>query len=331
MSSVYWKMAWSLVESVKTVPLGAMVFICALYVALAYFSVTVLIVGIIYRLARWAATPKGPNGLYWGLYRLTLYPNVHSYWKAAGWIFVRMFTFYTLLKENYGYRSAGFWFVLILFHYCIWSTLLFHGNNIAYALGMYFRVSESVKYWLGFGAGALAFICLIFLAIRRAYVQAHTKVKINYIDDWLLIFLLLIILGFGLAAKYTAYPTNFTAAAVRSYVTTHYSTGPLASHIHEVFELMREYGSVMFMLIGEWFRGLMTGHIMHAIKAMYLEMIYHPLELVHVFFAELFLIYIPWSKMIHMFVFPFNPALYGKFEHKDTALNIAIDIVEGRR
>jgi len=84
------------------------------YVALAYIAVIVFVVGVLFKVIRWAVTPKGPGGLYWGLYRLTLYPNVHSFWKAAGWILVRMFTFYTLLKENFGYVSAGFWFGLTL-------------------------------------------------------------------------------------------------------------------------------------------------------------------------------------------------------------------------
>lgn len=312
-------------------PPAAVATAAVLYVGLAYFAVIVLIVGVLFKVIRWVVTPKGPGGLYWGLYRLTLYPNVHSFWKAAGWIFVRMFTFYTLLKENFGYVSAGFWLGLILFHYSIWATLLFHGNTIAYALGMYFHVPEAVKYWLGLGAGALAFVCLIYLAIRRAYVQAKTKVKINYFDDWLLIFLLLVIMGFGLAAKITAYPTQFTESAITAYVLSHYSAGPLAGHTHLLVELMKEYGSIMFVLVGLWFKALMTGNIHLAINAIYLLWLYHPLELVHIFFAEMFLIYIPWGKMIHMFMMPFNPALYGKFEPKDPALSLAIDIVEGRR
>ncbi len=314
-----------------TVPSGAYVCIVLGYVALAYIAVIVFVVGVLYRVIRWAVTPKGPGGLYWGLYRLTLYPNVHSFWKAAGWIFVRMFTFYTLLKENFGYVSGGFWFGLILFHYSIWATLLFHGNIIAYALNMYFHVPLAVKYWLGIGAGVLAYAGLIYLAIRRAYVQARTKVKINYFDDWLLILQLLIIMGFGLAAKCTAYPSSFTEEAIRSYVYSTYSSGPLAPIKGELVHLVKEYGSVMFILIGEWFKGLLTGNINLAVKAMYCVAVYHPLELVHVFFAEWFLIYIPWSKMIHMFMMPFNPALYGKFESKEPALQVAIDIVEGRR
>ncbi len=314
-----------------SVPTSAYVGIVLGYVALAYIAVIVLIIGILFKVIRWAVTPKGPGGLYWGLYRLTLYPNVHSFWKAAGWIFVRMFTFYTLLKENFGYVSAGFWFGLILFHYSIWATLLFHGNIIAYALNMYFHVPLAIKYWLGIGAGAFAYAGLIYLAIRRAYIQARTKVKINYFDDWLLILQLLVIMGFGLAAKYFAYPHAFSEEAIRSYVEATYSHGPLAPIREELVHLVKEYGSIMFVLIAEWFKGLLTGNIDLAVKAMYCVALYHPLELVHVFFAEWFLIYIPWGKMIHMFMMPFNPALYGKFEPKDPALQVAIDIVEGRR
>ncbi|MFP3313651.1 MAG: respiratory nitrate reductase subunit gamma [Thermocladium sp.] len=38
---------------------------------------------------------------------------------------------------------------------------------------------------------------------------------------------------------------------------------------------------------------------------------------IHVLLVELFMIYVPFSKMVHPFTFPVNPILYGKFEDID--------------
>ncbi len=42
-----------------------------------------------------------------------------------------------------------------------------------------------------------------------------------------------------------------------------------------------------------------------------------PLFYAHVLAVELFMIYLPFSKMAHPFTFPVNPVLYGKFEDVD--------------
>ncbi len=312
-------------ELILSAPWYTAIPIAIFYVALAYIALVVLIVGIIYRAAVWAATPKGPGGLYWGLYRLTLHPYVRSWWDSAGIILARLLTFFTILKSNFGRRAVGFWLSVALFHWCVWLVLLFHANSIAlgsvismtekYIAPMavfYGHVSHELKLVMGGTCALIAIAAGLALLFRRAWVPARFKVWINPSgDDWAAILWVLVILALGLTAKlWSAYEPGlierFAAIGVPRETVEH---------------VVHDYGSVMYYLVGCWLAGLISARPDVAINAIhtigYYALAvapYYGLILAHIMLVMCFMIYLPWSKMIHPIAMPFNPALYGKFE-----------------
>gem|GEM_PF-602039 len=326
----------------KHAPLWAAIPIALFYVALAYIAVVVLVVGIILRVVLWGATPKGPGGLYWGLYRMTVHPYVRSWWDAAGIILARIITFFTLLKYNFGSRAIGFWLKVALFHWMIWLILMFHANSIALGTVIsltegfiklpitipvfYGHVPHDVKLVMGGTAGAIALACGLALIGRRFWIPARFKVRIcPSIDDWFAIAWLCLIIFFGLTAKLLTTAPPYTEASLYA------ALGVPEETAHHIIE---EYGSIMYYLVGCWFAGLISGKADLAINAIYSLFYYGAsigpafiLMTVHIMLVQIFMIYFPWAKMIHPASFPFNPGLYGKFENPEPAIRKLEEII----
>jgi len=327
---------------VKPAPFWAAIPIAIFYVALAYVAAAVLIIGLILRAAIWTVTPKGPGGLYWGLYRLTLHNYVRSWWDAAGIILARIVSFFTLLKYNFGTRAIGFWLKLALFHWMIWLVLMFHGNSLALGAVIsltegliklpiqvpvfYTHVPHDLKLLMGGAAGLVALACGIGLIGRRFWIPARFKVRIcPSIDDWFAISWLCLIIFFGLTAKLLTTMPPYTEASLYE---------PLGVPEKIAHGVIHEFGSIMYYLVGCWFAGLISGKINLAINAIYSLFYYGAsvgpafiLMAVHIMLVQIFMIYFPWAKMIHPLSFPFNPALYGKFEKPEPAIRKLEEIV----
>ncbi|MGC8570374.1 respiratory nitrate reductase subunit gamma [Caldivirga sp.] len=236
----------------------------SLYFILPYVSLVILVCGVLYRIALWLNAGKGPLGLYLGLYRLVIKPKQEDFLDSVKHILARMFTYYTILGVSYR-RDYSTWLGVLLFHWGIFLLIAFHLHLWLPQLA----VSESVMFTLGTTVGALTLAAGLFLLARRVWIQRIYGVLINYLDDYVAISWVIIIVILGLALRLTASSSLFNEAS-------RWALG-LAS-----FKYIPPPSNLLFYA--------------------------------HVLAVELFMVYIPFAKMIHPFSMPLNPALYGKFE-----------------
>lgn len=236
----------------------------SLYFILPYISLIVLVCGVLYRIALWINAGKGPLGLYLGLYRLVIRPGQESFLGSIKHILARMFTYYTILGTNY-HKDYSTWLSVLLFHWGIFLLIAFHLHLWLPQL----VVPESAMFILGTTVGALTLAAGVFLLVRRIRIQRIYRVLINYLDDYVAVSWVIVIVALGLALRLTASPSLFSEAT-------------------------------------KWALGLTSFK--------YIPPPNDPLFYAHVLAVELFMMYIPFAKMIHPFSMPVNPALYGKFE-----------------
>lgn len=236
----------------------------ALFFILPYASLTILVVGVLYRIALWLRSSKGPMGLYLGLSRLVLQPGQRSFLGAAANILARMFTYYTLIKVSYR-RDYPTWLGVALFHWGILLLIIFHLHLWLPQLA----VPESTMYIMGVTVGAISLASGLYLLLRRIRIQSLFRVHVNYLDDYVAVTWVLLILALGMALRITA-PAQ------------------------------------LFNQVSQWALGLTRLH--------YIPLPSDPLLYVHILAVELFMIYVPFAKMMHPFSMPVNPALYGRFD-----------------
>ncbi|WP_291999281.1 respiratory nitrate reductase subunit gamma [Caldivirga sp.] len=236
----------------------------SLYFILPYVSLVILVCGVLYRIALWLNAGKGPLGLYLGLYRLVIKPRQESFLGSVKHILARMFTYYTILGTSYR-RDYSTWLGVLLFHWGIFLLIAFHLHLWLPQL----TVPESVMFTLGTMVGALTLASGVFLLVRRIRVQRIYRVIINYLDDYVAVSWVIVIVVLGLALRLTAPSSLFNEATKWALGLTSFKYIPPPSNL---------------------------------------------LFYAHVLAVELFMMYIPFAKMIHPFSMPVNPALYGKFE-----------------
>ena len=238
--------------------------IYVLYFILPYISLVVLVVGVLYRIGLWLAAGKGPLGLYLGLHRLVVKPRQEGYLSAVGHILARMFTYYTILKTSYR-RDYATWLGVALFHWGIFLLIAFHLHLWLPQL----TVPESLMFIMGTTVGSVTLAAGVYLLVRRVNIQRVYSVTINYLDDYVAVSWVILIVTLGLALRLTAPPSLFNETVKWALGLTSFKYAPPPSN---------------------------------------------PLFYAHVLAVELFMVYIPFAKMIHPFSMPVNPALYGRFE-----------------
>lgn len=177
---------------------------------LPYITVTIFVLGVIYRLWRWASARIVHN--------ITLAPFPQSNGEVVG-IFARQ----VILFENLFKFDMPVWVGGWLFHIALFSIIGGHVLGI-YTLGkefMYVGTSENLSVYLsdllGLTFGILALIALFYLLYRRVAVD---KVRLlSNPSDYLWLLLLIAIVAVGdFMRLFPGYGIEY--APVKEYITT---------------------------------------------------------------------------------------------------------------
>ncbi|ABP50487.1 MULTISPECIES: respiratory nitrate reductase subunit gamma [Pyrobaculum] len=230
---------------------------------IGWIALAVLVMGVIYRVARWVA-PRDLTGL--------ASVAVISYnWGASsriGEVLKRILTFYTLRTID----PTLFWGAF-LFHWGIFLTLLIGHTALFFtpgqlqALGISPETRKIAAIYLGAAFGFITLIGLVMLWYRRL-VKKEVK-TFTYLDDWFALSLITLIVLLGVINTVVIHP---------DYVNT----------------------------VTPWLINLLSGNIDVATKAISTA---HPLVQLHIFLAEVLMIYVPLGKMIHPFSIFFQPTI----------------------
>ncbi|MEM4964556.1 MAG: respiratory nitrate reductase subunit gamma [Pyrobaculum sp.] len=236
------------------------------FIVFGIFSWTalgILIIGVLYRLINWIF-PKN----YTGLVSIAV---VSYHWSLASRIrevLKRILLFYTLKYSD----KMLFWGAF-LFHWGIFLTLfightaLFFTPEQLTSWGISPEFRKMIALYVGSLFGIVTIVGLIILWIRRIWKKEVRA--ISYLDDWVTLALITIIVGLGM----------YNTVIVRpNYAET----------------------------ITPWLLNLLSGNLNTAIS--YIAKAELELKL-HIFFAQLLMVYVPVSKMIHPFSIFFQPTI----------------------
>lgn len=158
---------------------------------LPYITVTIFVVGLMYRLGRWAAARIVHN--------ITLSPWLESNTQVAWRIFTEAFLFRNLFRFD-----KALWAGAFLMHFSLLNILGGHvvgfgtlGEQFALipGLGITPELSKEMSSFLGTFFGILIFICLLYLLYRRIAITPVRQV--TKISDNLWLIYLLLIVGVG--------------------------------------------------------------------------------------------------------------------------------------
>lgn len=234
-----------------------------LFGVFSWAALVILVFGVLYKVAGWIAPSR-----YTGLASIAVVSYSWSFTSRAAEVLKRILLFYTL---RYSDRLL-FWGAF-LFHWGIFLTLflghiaLFFRSEQLAAWGVTPEMRKIIALYVGSLFGVITIIGLVILWARRMFKREVRA--ISYLDDWVTLLLVTIIVGLGMYNTVVVHP---------KYPET----------------------------ITPWLLNLLNGNIDVAIS--YIAKAEWEIKL-HIFFAQLFMVYVPISKMIHPFSIFFQPTL----------------------
>ncbi len=208
-----------------------------------FVTLTILIVGLLYRLVRWQKAAVG---------NIALFPSASRGSQLFAKVFKEVVFFSSFRKQD-----GPLWRRTWLFHASIVLILLGHTRLVTdyplrVMLGLSAETVHQISAWGGGICGIVALVTCVLLLTRRFALPRVREISSG--EDYSVLFLLLFILLTGNALRFF---THYDITQTQVYFRTLFSTAPT-------------------------------------------QVPHDPLFLLHYFFVQLLLIYLPFGKFLHI-------------------------------
>lgn len=203
---------------------------------LPFLAITVFVIGVIYRIARWNSTPVP--------HRQTLYPAPTTK-AAANFKIVKELALFTTLFENDKLLWIGSW----VFHIGLLAAVGGHfvgipteGTQFAMIPGVSVELSKELSEVLGTISGVLLLFGLVWLLIRRLSVY-----EVRLLSDPIDYFDLVLLLSIVISGNWMRFLTPIEYVEAKNFVIDIFTFAPITLPSNTTF--LVHFTLVMILLI----------------------------------------------------------------------------------